>query len=96
MEICGTFTIRGVTEDAVWLRLFPFSLLGNGKQSFCSNKEAVSTWEKCSNALLAKFFPLVKTNAFQNKISTFQQLIDETIADVWERLQDYISTCLPS
>jgi hypothetical protein len=61
------------------------------KQWFYSNKEAVLTWEKCSNAFLTKFFPLGKTNALQNKISTFQQLTDETIAEAWERLQDYIS-----
>jgi hypothetical protein len=43
LEICSTFTIRGVTQDAVRLRLFPFSLLGKVKQWFYSNKEAVST-----------------------------------------------------
>jgi hypothetical protein len=37
------------------------------------------------------FFPLGKTNALQNKSSGFQQLTDETIADAWERLQDYIA-----
>jgi hypothetical protein len=36
---------------------------------------------------------LGKTNALRNKISNFQQLTDETIAEAWERLQDYISTC---
>jgi hypothetical protein len=68
-----------VTQDAVHLRLFPFSLLGKVKQWFFSNKEAVSTWEKCSNAFLAKYFPLGKTNALQNKIFGFQQLMDQTI-----------------
>jgi hypothetical protein len=29
---------------------------------------------------------------FRNKISTIQQLTDETIAEAWERLRDYIST----
>jgi hypothetical protein len=77
----------------VHLRLFPFSLLGNVKQWFYFNKEAVSTWEKCSNAFLAKFFPLDKTNALRNKISGFQQLMDETVTEAWEHLQDYISTC---
>jgi hypothetical protein len=43
LEICSTFTIRGVTQDAVRLRLFPFSLLGKAKQWLYSNKEAVST-----------------------------------------------------
>jgi hypothetical protein len=31
-EICSTFTIRGVTQDVVRLRLFPFLLLGKAKQ----------------------------------------------------------------
>jgi hypothetical protein len=63
LEICNTFTIGGVTQDAVRLHLFPFSLLGKEKQWFYSNKEAVSTSEKCSNAFLAKFFLMGKTNA---------------------------------
>jgi hypothetical protein len=86
LEICSTFTIQGVTQDKVRLCLFPFSLLGKVKQYFYSNKEAVSTWEMCSNAFLAKFFPLGKTNALKNKISRFQQLMDETITEAWERL----------
>jgi hypothetical protein len=53
----------------------------------------VPTWEKCSNAFLAKFFLLGKTNALQNKISGFQQLTEETIAETWECLQHYISAC---
>jgi hypothetical protein len=43
LEICSTFTIRGVSQDVVHFRLFPFSLLGKAKQWFYSNKEAVST-----------------------------------------------------
>jgi hypothetical protein len=43
LEICNTFTIRGVTQDLVHLDLFPFPLFGKAKQWFYSNKEAVST-----------------------------------------------------
>jgi hypothetical protein len=91
LEICSTFTIRGVTQEAVRLCLFPFSLLGKAKQWFYSNKEVVSTREKWSNAFLAKFSSLGKTNALWNKISGFQELTDETIAEARERLQDYIT-----
>jgi hypothetical protein len=31
LEVCRTFTIRGVTYDAIRLRLFPLSLLGKVK-----------------------------------------------------------------
>jgi hypothetical protein len=63
------------------------------KNWFYSNTEVVSTWEKGSNAFLTKFFPMGKTNALRNKISGFQQLMDETITKAWEHLQDYISAC---
>jgi hypothetical protein len=52
----------------------------------------VSTWAK-QWFYSTKFFPLGKTNALQNKISTYQLVMDETIALEWERLQDYISAC---
>jgi uncharacterized protein (DUF2235 family) len=80
LEICNTLTICGITRDAVCLNLFPFSLLGKVKQWFYSNKLAVSTWQNCSNAFLTKFFPLVKTNAIRNNISTFKQVKDATSA----------------
>ena len=73
LELCKTVTIRGITADAIRLCLFPFSLPGKAKQWFYQNKEAVSTWDKCSTAFLAKFFPLDKTNALRRgRISSFQ------------------------
>ena len=73
LEICSTFTIRGVSRDATLLRLFPFSLLGRAKQWFYANKDHNTTWELCSTAFLAKFFPVGKINALRAKISAFQQ-----------------------
>jgi hypothetical protein len=31
LEICNTFTIKGVSRDTILLRLFPLSLLGKAK-----------------------------------------------------------------
>jgi hypothetical protein len=84
LEICSTFTIHRVNQDVVRLHLFLFSFLEKAKQWFYANREVVSIWEKCFNAFLAKFFPLGKTNALQNKISSFQQLTKETIGEAWE------------
>jgi hypothetical protein len=39
LEICSTFTIKGVTKDAILLYLFLFSLLGKAKQLFYAKKE---------------------------------------------------------
>ena len=93
LKVSNTINHRGTTLDDVRLRLFPFSLLGKAKTWFYSNKEAFMTWEACSNAFLAKYFPVGKTNALRNRISGIQQLPDETIPEAWERLQEYIQAC---
>ena len=43
LEIYSTFTIKGVTQEAIRLCLFPFSLLGKAKQWFYSNHNVVDT-----------------------------------------------------
>jgi hypothetical protein len=48
LEICSTFTIKGVPRDAILLCLFPFSLLGKAKKWFYANKEKNTIWALCS------------------------------------------------
>ena len=43
LELCSTFVVKGVSQDAIWLYLFPFSLLGRAKQRFYTNKTVVDT-----------------------------------------------------
>jgi acyl-CoA synthetase (AMP-forming)/AMP-acid ligase II len=71
LGICSTFTIKGVTKDAILLRFFLFSLLGKAKQWFYAHKERDTIWNNCSTAFLAKFFPTSKTNALCGRISSF-------------------------
>ena len=37
LKLCSTFVIKGVSQDAIWLCLFPFSLLARAKQWFYAN-----------------------------------------------------------
>jgi hypothetical protein len=84
LEICSTFTIKGVSKDAILLRLFTFSLLGKAKQWFYAYKDKNTTWEICSTTFLVKFFLVGRTNALRAKISSFQQQYDESIPEAWE------------
>jgi hypothetical protein len=79
LEVSSTINPKGTTMDNICIRLFPLSLLGKAKTWFYTSKDAFTTWDACSNAFLAKYFPMGKTNALQNRISSFQQLQDETI-----------------
>ena len=69
LDVSNTINPKGTTLDDVRLHLFPFSLLGKAKTSLYSNKEAFTTWEACSNAFLAMYFPVGKTNALRNRIT---------------------------
>ncbi|XP_066164578.1 uncharacterized protein [Oryza sativa Japonica Group] len=96
LEICITYTIKGikgVSPDAVRLRLFLFFLLGKTKQWFYANRAVVNIWDKCSTAFLSKFFPMGKTNALGGRISSFQLTRVESIPEAWERLQEYVAVC---
>ena len=93
LEICNTSATAGVNQDAIRLRLFPLSLLGKAKQWFYANRASIDTWNKCSTAFLAKFFPMGKTNALRGRIASFQQATNESMPEAWERLQEYILAC---
>ena len=93
LEICSTFIIKGVTQEAIHLCLFPLSLLGKAIQWFYLSRNVVDTWDKCTNAFLVKFFLMGKTNALRNKISSFQQQDDEWIPEAWEQMQEYVTAC---
>jgi len=43
LEHYSIFVLKGVTQDAIQLRLFPFSLLGRAKQWFYANKSSMDT-----------------------------------------------------
>src|SRR6185436_300969 len=85
LEVSSIINPRGTTMDNVRLRLFPFSLLGKAKTWFYTYKDAFNTWDACSKVFLVKYFPLGKTNALRNRISSFEQLQDETVPEAWER-----------
>ena len=69
LELYDSIVIRDVAQASIRLRLFLFSLTRKAKQWFYTEKEAVSTWDKCSTAFFMKIFPMGKTNTLRGKIS---------------------------
>ncbi|KAM1218500.1 hypothetical protein TB2_045615 [Malus domestica] len=72
VEICETLKIHGATNDAIRLRLFPFSLKDKGKSWFNSlPADSITTWDELANQFLQRFFPPSKTSKLRNEIMTF-------------------------
>ncbi|XP_018454079.1 uncharacterized protein LOC108825264 [Raphanus sativus] len=91
-RLCGTIKINGVSEDALKLKLFPFSL-GNKAHTWEKglSRDSIQTWDECKEAFLTKFFSNSRTEKLRNEISGFQQRNLEGFGEAWERFNSYIT-----
>ncbi|XP_062085597.1 uncharacterized protein LOC133791695 [Humulus lupulus] len=94
LEVSDSFKLQGVTEEALRLKLFPFSLRDRDKawlNTLPSNP--VTTWHELVEKCLMKYFPPTKNAKFRNEIVSFQQLEDESVCDAWERFKELLRKC---
>ena len=83
-----------MTDDAIILRLFLFSLRDKAKVWLNSLPPGViTTWEGLAHKFLAKYFLLANTTKLKNNITTFTQFENESLYDVWERYKDLLRRC---
>ncbi|KAL5564735.1 hypothetical protein UlMin_027899 [Ulmus minor] len=79
LEICDTFKHNGVTDDAIRLRLFPFSLNSKAKAWLTSlPPRTITTWEGLVRSFLTKYFPPAKSAKMRNDITNFFQQDQES------------------
>ena len=91
LQLCHTFDMQGMTQDQIRARLFPFSLLGRALQWFHSlPPRTVQNWESLMKEFMTEFYSPGKTEILRNKIAIFAQAPTETIAEAYERFNDYI------
>ncbi|KAG8486098.1 hypothetical protein CXB51_019412 [Gossypium anomalum] len=94
LELCDTFKINVVSDDAIHLQLFPFSLRNKAKQWLNSlPRGSITTWEQMTKKFLLKYFPPAKTAKLHNDISSFVQMDLVTLYDAWERYKDLLRRC---
>ena len=95
LEICDTFKINGASNDAIRLRLFPFSLRGRAKQWLNSlSRGSITTWDQMAKKFLLKYFPPAKNAKLRNDISSYAQIELESLYDTWERFKELLRRCL--
>ena len=87
-EICNTVRLAGMTEDAVRLSLFSFSLSGEAKRWLYSFKgNSLKTWDEVVEKFLKKYFPESKTVERKANISSFLQFPDDSLSEASERFR---------
>ena len=91
LEICDTFKISRVSEDAIHLRLFSFSLRSNAKQWLNSMpRNSINTWQETIELFMRKYFPPSRTAKLRADISSFGQIDSETLYEAWERWKELL------
>ncbi|KAH9697831.1 hypothetical protein KPL71_023777 [Citrus sinensis] len=94
LEICDAFKQNGVSDNAIRLRLFLFSLRDKAKEWLNSLPAGtITTWDGLAHKFLAKYFPPVKTTKLRNDITTFAQFEMESLYEAWERYKDLLRKC---
>ncbi|XP_021771148.1 uncharacterized protein LOC110735278 [Chenopodium quinoa] len=74
--------------------MFHFSLCDKAKHWLRTVEEgSLTTWDEVTRAFLGKYCPHEKTAELRRKITNFNQEIDETLSEAWERFKDYTRKC---
>ncbi|KAJ9128830.1 hypothetical protein P3X46_034434, partial [Hevea brasiliensis] len=94
LEISDMLKINGVSDDAIQLRLFPFSLKDGAREWLHSLPPgSITTWDELSQAFLAQYFPPSKTTKLRNELTSFRLRDDESLYEAWERYKDLQRRC---
>jgi hypothetical protein len=94
VEICSTIRLNNFSEDALRMRLFPFSLKDKAKcwlNSPATN--SITSWAQMQHELLKKYFTIGKTNQIRKAITGLLQIEEEPFHETWERMKDLLRKC---
>ena len=74
LGICTTIKLQHFTDDALKLRLFPFSLKDKAKHWLSSlAPNSIKSWAQLQKEFLKKYFSIGKTHQIRKAITSFSQ-----------------------
>nr|GEV29948.1 reverse transcriptase domain-containing protein [Tanacetum cinerariifolium] len=93
-KITSTLKFPNVSNTSIKLMLFPFFLEGAAR--IWLEKEpprSIFTWDDLVSKFINQFFPSSKTTSLRNEITNFQQRLDESFSEAWDRFKDLLRAC---
>ncbi|KAH9781899.1 hypothetical protein KPL71_008667 [Citrus sinensis] len=94
LEVSDVFKIAEATQDALKLRLFPYSLRDRARAWLNSlPSDSIAKWNELADKFLMKYFIPTKNAKLRNEITFFHQLEDESLYEAWERFKDLLRRC---
>nr|GEY36986.1 hypothetical protein [Tanacetum cinerariifolium] len=94
LNIVSLFNIPGVSQDAILLRVFSFTLTGTAKRWVDRlTSGAVNTWNLLKKDFIKRYCSSSKTAKSLEDIHNFKQEINESLYQAWERFNDLLYKC---
>nr|GEX32657.1 reverse transcriptase domain-containing protein [Tanacetum cinerariifolium] len=94
LHVTQSIKVNGVTNDALRLYLFPYSLTLHATTWFNHlSRNSINTFEQMAKMFLEKYFPPSMDIKLRNKITNFRQHLDESLFEAWERYKLSIDRC---
>nr|GMD39458.1 uncharacterized protein LOC109169442 [Ipomoea batatas] len=88
------FPLNDLTEDALRMRCFPYTLKDAAKTWFMTlTPGSLRTWPEVYNKFIGKFYSHAKTAELRRKIETFSQAEGEPFHEAWERFNMLLIQC---
>nr|GEU91225.1 hypothetical protein [Tanacetum cinerariifolium] len=85
LHVTQSIKVNGVTDDALRLYLFPYSLTHLDTAWFdCLPRTSINTFEQMAKMFLGKYFPPSMVTMRKNEITNFRQCPDESLFEAWE------------
>ncbi|XP_057452604.1 uncharacterized protein LOC130744434 [Lotus japonicus] len=92
--VCTNMKPQGVTEEAIKLRAFSFSMQNAAKDWLYSlSPTSVTCWNDLKRAFLEKFFPASLTASIRKDICGIGQITGETLYEYWEQFKKLCGSC---
>ena len=94
LKVCDTLKYNRVSDDAIHLWLFSFSLKDKAKHWLTTEPPySITSWEELVDKFLTQFFPPAKAVKMRIDINNLFQLDGETFYEAWERYKDLLRKC---
>nr|GEX62893.1 reverse transcriptase domain-containing protein [Tanacetum cinerariifolium] len=94
LHVTQSIKVNGVTDEALHLYLFPYSLTHHATALFDRlPRNSINTFEQMAKMFLEKYFPPSMVTKLRNEITNFCQHLDESLFEAWERYKLSIDRC---
>nr|GEY45897.1 reverse transcriptase domain-containing protein [Tanacetum cinerariifolium] len=86
LHVTHSIKVNGVTDDALHLYLFLYSLTHHATDWFDHlQRNSINTFEQMAKMFLGKYFPPSMVTKLRNAITNFRQRPDDSLFKAWER-----------